>query len=63
MQPAPYSPHTTARLGEDRGSVFVEYAVLLSLVAVGLSLAIASLGYVLIRTYLIQQTWLLLPFP
>ena len=41
----------------------MEYAVLLSLVAVGLSLAIASLGYVLLRTYLIQQTWLLLPFP
>ena len=63
MQRTPLSAFDLARLADERGSVFVEYAVLLSLVAVGLSLAIASLGFVLLRTYLIQQTWLLLPLP
>jgi len=41
----------------------VEYTVLLSVVAVGLGFAIAALGVPLIRMYLAQQTWLLLPFP
>ncbi len=41
----------------------VEYAVLLTVVAFGLCFALASLGVPLVRMYLSQQTWLLLPFP
>ena len=41
----------------------VEYTVLLSVVAIGLSLAVMALGVPLLRMYLTQQTWLLLPFP
>ncbi len=48
---------------DDRGSVTAEYAVLLGTVAVGLSFAIAALGVPLVKMYLSQQTWLLLPFP
>ena len=48
---------------DERGSVMVEYTVLLSVVAVGLCLALAALGVPLVRMYLSQQTWLLLPFP
>jgi Flp pilus assembly pilin Flp len=48
---------------DQEGSVMVEYAVLLSVVAVGLSLAVASLGVPLVSMYLTQKTWLLLPFP
>ena len=48
---------------DERGSVMVEYTVLLSVVAVGLCFSIAALGVPLIRMYLSQQTWLLLPFP
>lgn len=48
---------------DDRGTVMVEYTVLLSVVAVLLSLAIAALGVPLVSMYLSQQTWLLLPFP
>jgi len=56
-------PRIATLLSEERGSVIVEYTVLLSVVAVGLSLAVAALGVPLIRMYLTQQTWLLLPFP
>jgi len=48
---------------DERGSVMVEYAVLLSVVAVVLSLAVVALGVPLLRMYLTQQTWLLLPLP
>ena len=48
---------------DERGSVMVEYTVLLSAVAVGLCLALAALGVPLVKMYLSQQTWLLLPFP
>jgi Flp pilus assembly pilin Flp len=47
----------------ERGSIMVEYAVLLSVVAVVLSLAVVALGVPLLRMYLTQQTWLLLPLP
>ena len=47
----------------ERGTVMVEYTVLLSVGAVGLSLALAALGVPLVSMYLSQQTWLLLPFP
>jgi len=48
---------------DEAGSIMVEYTVLLSVVAVGLCFAIAALGVPLIRMYLSQKTWLLLPFP
>jgi hypothetical protein len=48
---------------DERGTVIVEYVILLSVVAVGLSLAAAALGVPLLRMYLTQQTWILLPFP
>jgi Flp pilus assembly pilin Flp len=48
---------------DDRGTVTVEYTVILSLVAVGLVLAVAALGPTLVRAYLAREAWLLLPFP
>jgi hypothetical protein len=47
----------------ERGSVMVEYAVLLSAVAVGCAFALAALGAPLYRLYLDHQTWLMLPGP
>jgi Flp pilus assembly pilin Flp len=44
----------------DRGSVTVEYTVLLVLVALGTALATKALGPSLVRAFLAQQTWLLL---
>jgi len=53
----------TAPLADNRGSIMVEYAVLLTLVAIGLALAMVSLGVPLVRMYLNQRTVLMLPFP
>lgn len=47
----------------ERGAVTVEYVVLLSTVAIGLTLAVVALGVPLIRTYLEQTAILALPFP
>lgn len=46
-----------------RGTVTVEYVVLLSTVAIGLTLAVIALGVPLVRTYLEQTVILALPFP
>jgi len=46
-----------------RGSITVEYAVLLATVAVGCALAIAGIGAPLFRMYLAHRAWLLLPMP
>ena len=46
-----------------RGTVTVEYVVLLSTVALGLTLAVIALGVPLVRTYLEQSAILALPFP
>jgi len=48
---------------DTRGTIMVEYAVLLTLVAVGVSMATVALGVPLMRMYLSQRTWLLLPYP
>lgn len=48
---------------DDRGSVTVEYTVILCLIAVGCALATAALGVPLVRMFATQRTWLLLPFP
>lgn len=41
----------------------VEYVALLTLVAIGLALALGSLGVPLVRMYVTQRTMLMLPFP
>jgi hypothetical protein len=47
----------------ERGAVFAEYVVVLSLVSLGCALAIVSLGPLLVRSFLVQQAVLLLPLP
>ncbi len=46
-----------------RGSVTVEYTVLLVLVALGAGAAVVALGPPLARMFLAQQTWLSLGVP
>lgn len=50
-------------LGNDTGSITVEYTVLLSVVAVGCSLAVIALGTPLVRMFLSVETWLLVAVP
>jgi Flp pilus assembly pilin Flp len=56
-------PTVAALRTDERGSVTVEYAVLLATVALGCALAIAALGVPLLRMYLAHRAWLLLPMP
>jgi Flp pilus assembly pilin Flp len=53
----------TAISSDSRGSVTVEYTVLLVLVAMSCALAMVTLGAPLVRMFATYQTWLLLPFP
>jgi Flp pilus assembly pilin Flp len=53
----------TALSGDARGSVMVEYTVLLVLVAMTCAAAMVTLGAPLVRMFATYQTWLLLPFP
>ena len=46
-----------------RGTATVEYVVLLTTVAIGLTLAVIGLGVPLVRMYLGQTAQLSLPFP
>ena len=48
---------------DTRGSVTVEYTVLLVLVAMTCAAATITLGAPLVRMFATYQTWLLLPFP
>jgi hypothetical protein len=48
---------------DQRGTVFVEYALVLSLLCVGACLAIALLAALFTRLFLYQRALLLLPFP
>lgn len=48
---------------DQRGLVFVEYAIALVLVCVGACLAIATCAALLVRLFLFQQAILILPFP
>jgi Flp pilus assembly pilin Flp len=52
-----------ALLEDARGTVTVEYAVLLVLVAMTCLGAMVALGAPLVRMFQAYQTWLLLPFP
>jgi hypothetical protein len=57
-------PETSQRrVPDDRGSVFVEYVILLCLVALVCALAVVAAGVPLVRMFMMRQTWLLLPFP
>jgi hypothetical protein len=46
-----------------RGTVTVEYVIVLSLVSVGASIAIMGLGTLLLELFRYQQALLVLPFP
>jgi Flp pilus assembly pilin Flp len=48
---------------DDRGSITVEYTVLLCLVAVSCSLAVVGLGAPLVRMFVAQELWLMLAVP
>ena len=50
-------------LVSERGSVTVEYAVLLGVVSLGCMFAIIGLGVPLVRMYQVSQAWLMLPVP
>jgi hypothetical protein len=60
-RPGPQEPQLT--LGGERGSVTVEYTVLLVALGVGTALATAALGPTLVQMFLAQQRWLLLGVP
>jgi Flp pilus assembly pilin Flp len=47
----------------DQGTVFVEYVVILTLVSIGLVLALVALGVPLLNLFLFQQAVVLLPIP
>jgi hypothetical protein len=61
--PSSARPHTSRGRADDRGSVFVEYVILLCLVALVCALAVVATGVPLVRMFAMRQTWLLLPFP
>ena len=54
---------SVARVPDDRGTIMVEYAVLLSVVAVGCSLAVIGLGAPLVRMFMAQEVWLMMAVP
>jgi hypothetical protein len=58
-----HGPVSPIRFRDQRGAVMVEYAILLSAVSLGAALALVSLGVPLMRMYLSQRTWVLLPYP
>ncbi|HVY28772.1 MAG TPA: hypothetical protein VHB79_19585 [Polyangiaceae bacterium] len=53
----------SALANDARGSVTVEYTVLLVLVAMACVVAMVAIGAPLVRMFETYQTWLLLPFP
>ena len=57
------TPTHSPVFANERGSVTVEYAVLLSLVSIGCVFAIIGLGVPLVRMYQANQAWLMLPIP
>jgi hypothetical protein len=50
-------------LPDTRGTVMVEYVIVLALVSVGASLALIALGSLLLGLFDYQQAVLVLPFP
>jgi Flp pilus assembly pilin Flp len=55
-------PPFSAQLDE-RGTVTVEYAIVLALLSVGACVAIATLAALLMRLFSYQQALIALPFP
>lgn len=53
----------SALADDTRGSVTIEYTVLLVLVALACVFSMIALGAPLVRMFETYQTWLLLPFP
>jgi hypothetical protein len=50
-------------MGNDSGTVIVEYVVVLSTVALGFAMALAALGAPLVSFLRLQAVWVGLPFP
>ena len=50
-------------LHDERGTVVVEYVIVLALAAVGIVAAMTLAGALLLRLYIYQRHVLLLPFP
>lgn len=50
-------------LHDERGSIMVEYAMLLSLVAIGCAAATFALGVPLVKLFMAQEVWLALAVP
>lgn len=48
---------------DERGTITVEYAILLALLSVGACVAIATLAALLMRLFSYQQALIALPFP
>jgi hypothetical protein len=61
--PSSAHPETNHSRADERGSVFVEYVMLLCLVALACAGAVVATGVPLVRMFVMRQTWLLLPFP
>ncbi len=53
----------SAALPDEAGTVTVEYAVVLALVALGFTIAVARLATPLLSLFRLQCAWLLLPIP
>jgi len=51
------------RFRDERGAVFVEYLVVLTIATVAIAAAIGALGVPLYRTFEEHVTWLSLPVP
>jgi Flp pilus assembly pilin Flp len=62
-QPPGVAEAAPGAFASERGSVTVEYAVLLGVVSIGCMFAIVGLGVPLVRMYQANQIWLLLPIP
>lgn len=56
-------PSPTHLLSDCRGSVTVEYVVVLTLVSVVAVAAMVGIGVPLVQTYLTQTAWIVAPFP
>jgi Flp pilus assembly pilin Flp len=56
------APQTSA-LSDDRGSVTIEYVVLLVAVSLGVVVAMGALGAPLVRMFRTLEIWIGLPFP
>jgi Flp pilus assembly pilin Flp len=50
-------------LDDQRGTVTVEYVIVLCLVSIGAALAVIALGTLLLELFHYQQALLVLPFP